>query len=108
MAQDVVVINNVTAVLGTILLMIIFGALLYAVVWPRVCKDWRSKKKRRKAHLQYVSATNTELRYKIINVALAYERGDISEKAFLRRSYNAAKLIRRYEVKRAQLNRFIG
>ena len=108
MAQDAVVINNVTAVLGTILLMVIFGVLLYMVVWPRICKDWRGKRQRRKAHLRYVSATNTELKYKIINLALAYERGDISEKAFLRRSYNAAKLIRRYEVKRSQLNRFIG
>ena len=108
MAQDVVVINNVTAVLGTMLLMVIFGALLYAVVWPRVCRDWRSKRSRRKAHLQYVSATNTELRYKLINLALACQRGDLSEREFVRRSLNTAKLIRRYEVKRAQLNRFIG
>ena len=48
-----------------------------------------------------------ELKYKIINLSLSHERGDLSESAFLRRVKNAAQLVKRYEVKKNRLNRLV-
>ena len=83
------------------------GYVLYIAI-QKLDKQWITKKRRRKQHLNEVNRTITDLRFKIINLALRCERGDLSLTAFNRRSLNAARLIRRYEVKRSQLNRFIG
>ena len=83
------------------------GYVLY-IALQNLDRQWMTKKRRRKQHLNEVNRTITDLRFKIINLALRCERGDLSLTAFNRRSLNAARLIRRYEVKRSQLNRFIG
>lgn len=106
--QDLIVIHNVTALLASILIMILIVTVLYLVLWPRIDKKWRSKRRRRKQHLQAINGICIELRFKIINIAMACERGDLSLTAFNRRTLNAARLLRRYEVKKNQLTKFIG
>lgn len=67
-----------------------------------------SKRQRRRRHFRYVERSILDLRFKLINLALACERGDLSMTAFNRRSLNAARLIRRYEVKLGHLKRLVG
>ena len=83
------------------------GAYVLYIAMQNIDAQWRSKKRRRKAHLRHVNATIIDLRFKIINLTLACERGDLSLTAFNRRVLNAARLIRRYENKKAQLNRLV-
>ena len=71
-------------------------------------RQWVTKRRRRKQHLDQVNRTIADLRFKIINLALRCERGDLSLTAFNRRTLNAARLIRRYETKKAQLNKLVG
>ena len=63
---------------------------------------------RRRAHLRYVEDTITQLRFKILNLSLACERGDLSLVEFNRRVLNAARLIRRYETKLGHLRRLVA
>ena len=77
------------------------------LIWPQFLL-YTAARRRRRRHLDYVKDTIVELRYKLINLALACERGDLSLTAFNRRSLNAARLIRRYEVKLGHLNRLVG
>ena len=106
--NDIMVINNVTAFLASILIMVLVATVLYLSVWPKIDRNWRSKKRRRKQHLRAIDKICTDLRFKIINLALRCERGDLSLTAFNRRTLNAARLLRRYEVRRNTLNKFIG
>ena len=108
MGKDVLIVNNVTPLLISMGAVIIIGGLFYLFIWPKIDRQIITKRRRRKAHLRYVRAIILELKYKLINLALSCERGELSETAFLRRSKNAAKLILRYEVKKVQLTRFIG
>ncbi len=66
------------------------------------------RRARRKAHRRYVEDTITSLKYSIINLALACERGDLSLTGFNRKVLNRARLIRRYEIKLGHLNRLVG
>ena len=103
---DVVVVNTVllfSLFVGFTLSMI---ALLYTM-GHKWFKGFMTKRQRRKAHLKYVQDTIVQLRFKIINLTLACERGDLSLVAFNRRVLNAAVLIRRYETKLGHLNRLI-
>ena len=80
------------------------------MVWKLIYKipdQYMTKRRRRMAHLKHVDRTIVDLRYKIINLAIRCVRGDLSESAFTRRALNAAKLIHRYEIKRAHLNRLV-
>ena len=77
------------------------------ILWPQFLL-YTAARRRRRAHLRYVRETIVQLRYKLINLALACERGDLSLTAFNRRSMNTARLIRRYEVKLGHLNRLVG
>lgn len=77
------------------------------IQWPSFPKIWAARRRRR-AHKRYVEDTVINLRFKLINLALACERGDLSLTAFTRRSLNTARLIRRYEVKLGHLKRLVG
>ena len=108
MDQDAIIINNITGLLVFLTSMVFVGVLLYVFVWPSIDRQIMTKRRRRRAHLRYVKEVITELRFTVLNLALKCERGEISEVDFTKRSLNTAKLLRRYEIKRAQLNRFIG
>ncbi len=69
---------------------------------------YRRRRRRRRAHKKYVKRTLWDLKYKIINLALACERGDLSLVTFNRRILNTARLVRRYEHKLAVLNKLVG
>jgi len=103
---DVVVVN--TLLLFSLLLGFTFsmGLLLYTM-GHKWFKGLMTKRQRRRAHLRYVEQTITQLKYKIVNLTLACERGDLSLVAFNRRALNTAVLIRRYETKLGHLNRLI-
>ncbi len=105
-AGDVVVVNNYLFLLITLTFTILLAWFLW-VQFNRVEDKWMTKRKRRRAHMRYVSSVIFELKYKIVNLALSCERGDISLTAFNRRTLNAARLIRRYETKRSHLNRLV-
>ncbi len=105
-AGDVVLVNNYLALAISLLGTALLSWFLW-IQFNRVEDKWMTKRKRRRAHLRYVSATIFELKYKIVNLALSCERGDISLTAFNRRTLNAARLIRRYETKRSHLNRLV-
>ena len=104
--QGVVV--NSWFMLTVSLIAIICGGYVLYIALQNLDRQWMTKKRRRKQHLNEVNRTITDLRFKIINLALRCERGDLSLTAFNRRTLNAARLIRRYEVKKSQLNRYIG
>ena len=104
--QGVVV--NSWFMLVTSLIAIICGGYVLYIALQNLDRQWMTKRRRRKQHLKEVNRTITDLRFKIINLALRCERGDLSLTAFNRRTLNAARLIRRYEVKKSQLNRYIG
>ena len=94
--------------LGATLLLVILGAYAIHLLYNKYVQgEVFSKRQRRKAHLRYVRETIGELKYKIINLSLSHERGDLSESAFLRRVKNAAQLVKRYEVKKNRLNRLV-
>ena len=79
------------------------------VIWP--FSSWfryRAAKRRRKRHKEYVRDTIFHLKYSLINLALACERGDLSLTGFNRKSLNRARLIRRYETKLRHLERLVG
>ncbi len=104
---DVVLVNNYLM----LAISLISTALLAWFLWTQFNKiddKWVTKRKRRRAHKRYVNSTIFDLKYKIINLALRCERGDISLTAFNRRTLNAARLIRRYETKKSHLNKLIG
>ena len=101
------------AVVNTFILFVLFMVtalsvigLLYTIGHP-LLKNFMTKRQRRRAHLRYVESTIMQLRFKIINLTLSCERGDLSLTAFNRRVLNAAVLIRRYETKLGHLNRLI-
>ena len=77
------------------------------IIWPSIGGYWR-RRRRRKQHREYVESTIFELKYSIINLALACERGDLSLVGFNRKVLNRARLIRRYETKLGHLNRLVG
>ena len=108
MQENVVVVNQTFL----IAIMFLMGALAvgvgYLLFRPWFKKNVMTATQRRRAHKRYVRNTIVELRYKIINLTLACERGDLSLTAFNRRALNTAVLIRRYEVKLAHLNRLVG
>lgn len=107
MEEQHVIVNNYYLLAVSLLAVIGGGYMLYGLM-NRIDDKWVTKKRRRKKHLNNVNASVTDLRYKIINLALRCERGDLSLTAFNRRTLNAARLIRRYESKKAHLKRYIG
>lgn len=108
MQENVVVVNQAFL----IAIMFLLGALCigmgYLLFRPWFKRNVMTASQRRRAHKRYVRDTIVELRFKIINLTLACERGDLSLTAFNRRALNAAVLIRRYEIKLAHLNRLVG
>ena len=106
--QDVVVVSKFSLIAA----MFFFGAVVvimgYFLIRPWLRHNLYPARMRRRAHRRYVERTVLELRYKIINLALACERGDLSLTAFNRRVLNTAVLIRRYEVKLGHLRRLVG
>ena len=102
-----VVVNSWFMLVTSIIAISCGGYVLY-IALQNLDRQWITKKRRRKQHLREVNRTITDLRFKIINLALRCERGDLSLTAFNRRTLNAARLIRRYEVKKSQLNKYIG
>ena len=104
--QGVVV--NSWFMLVTSLIAIICGGYVLYIGLQNLDRQWVTKRRRRKQHLDQVNRTIADLRFKIINLALRCERGDLSLTAFNRRTLNAARLIRRYETKKAQLNKLVG
>ncbi len=103
---SIVIVNNWYALIGMIL---VISAVAFWVWrgWLQFDRDFMTKRRRRKKHLRYVDETIFHLKYKIINLALSCERGDISLTAFNRRTLNAARLIRRYQTKLQHLNRLV-
>ena len=77
------------------------------IVWPSFGGYW-IRRRRRKQHRDYVQGVIVDLKYSIINLALACERGDLSLVGFNRKVLNRARLIRRYETKLGHLNRLVG
>ena len=107
LGESRVIVNNYLA-LGIVLLLVILAAYGMHLFYNRyIHGEVFSKRQRRMAHLRYVRGTISELKYKIINLSLSHERGDLSESAYLRRVKNAAQLVKRYEVKKNRLNRLV-
>ena len=107
LGESRVIVNSWIA-LGATLLLVILAAYAIHLLYNRYVQgEVFSKRQRRKAHLRYVRETIGELKYKIINLSLSHERGDLSESAFLRRVKNAAQLVKRYEIKKNRLNRLV-
>ena len=102
-----VIVNNYLALVVVLLLVILAAYGIHLLYNRYVSGEVFTKRQRRKAHLRYVRETIGELKYKIINLSLSHERGDLSQSAFLRRVKNAAHLVRRYEVKKNRLNRLV-
>ena len=107
LGEKMVIVDSWIALGGALLFIVVLGWLLYTGIEKYVFGTVWSKRQRRRRHYRHVRDVIVDLRYKIINLTLACERGDISETAFLRRTMNAAKLIRRYEVKKSHLNRLV-
>ena len=107
LGESRVIVNSWLA-LGITLVLVILSAYAIHLLYNRYIQgEVFTKRQRRMAHLRYVRETIGELKYKIINLSLSHERGDLSESAYLRRVKNAAHLVRRYEVKKNKLNRLV-
>ena len=107
LGESQVIVNSYVALIASLLFTVVVAYLLYVLGEKYIFGTVWSKRQRRKAHMRAIDATITDLRYKIINLALRCERGDLSLTAFNRRTMNAARLIRRYEIKRGHINRYI-
>ena len=107
LGESRVIVNSWLALGITLVLVILSAYAIHLLYNKYVQGEVFTKRQRRIAHLRYVRATISELKYKIINLSLSCERGDLSDTAFLRRVKNAAQLVKRYEVKKNRLNRLV-
>ena len=107
LGESHVIINSYVALIASLLFTVVVAYLLYTAGEKYIFGTIWTRRQRRRRHLRAVDSIITDLRYKIINLALRCERGDLSLTAFNRRTMNAARLIRRYEIKRNHLNKLV-